>query len=258
MKKLRVLALILCMPALLSLTLLCSFAKDGDDLLIDRADLLTDDEEQALTKRLFEASEELDFDFVILTLKNTAGKDILQYADDYKDMASYRQDAAILLFNTTTGEWCVATYGFGNKAISEDATYRYLEDRFVPFLSSGDYANAFNDYLSGAEKLVGDAREGHYYIYIPWGRNLLIALVVGVLVGLLVVTSMKSKLKSVAMKSSAAGYVREGSFALTRSRDIFLYRTHTRVYSPRQKSSGGGSGGGFRGGGSRGGGRGRI
>lgn len=253
MKKIRILALLLCMPALLSLTLLCSFAGDGDELLIDRADLLSDDEAQVLEKRLLEASEELDFDFVILTVRGTGGKDILQYADDYKDMSSYRQDAAILVVDMYTREWCVATYGFGNKAISEDATYRYLEDRFVPSLSSGDYAHSFNAYLSGAEKLVGDAREGHYYVYIPWGRNLLIALVVGGIVGLLVVTSMKSKLKSVAMKSSAAGYVKEGSFDLTRSRDIFLYRTHTRVYSPRQKSSGGGSGGG-----SRGGGRGRF
>ena len=77
MKKIRILALLLCMPALLSLTLLGSFAGDGDELLIDRADLLSDDEAQVLETRLLEASEELDFDFVILTVRGTGGKDVL-------------------------------------------------------------------------------------------------------------------------------------------------------------------------------------
>ncbi|MBQ8398903.1 MAG: TPM domain-containing protein [Clostridia bacterium] len=256
MKKMKFLALLLCTACLLSVFALFSFAQ-APSRIVDSADLLDDAEEKQLAEMLDEVSDRLSFDVVVLTVEDTGGRDILVYADAYHESSAYRQDAAILVIDMYFREWCVATYGLGNEAVSQDATYEYLAPRFEEKLSDGNYFEAFTSYLSGCEKLVSEAQNGHPYedwIIIPWGRNIFIALFVGLIIGLLAVTSMKSKLKSVKAARSAGNYVKKDSFTLTGQKDLFLFRTHTRTYSPQQKSSGGSRSGG----GSRGGGRGRF
>ncbi len=256
MKKMRFFALLLCSACLLSVFGLCSFA-DVPSRIVDGADLLSDAEEKQLSDMLDEVSARLSFDVVVLTVKNTGGRDILVYADAYHASSAYREDAAMLVVDMYNREWCVATYGVGNQAVSQDATYEYLAPKFEEKLSDANYFGAFTSYLSGCEKLVSEAQNGNPYedwIIIPWGRNIFIALFVGLLIGLLAVTSMKSKLKSVNAARSAGNYVKKDSFHLTGQKDLFLFRTHTRTYSPQQKSSGGSRSGG----GSRGGGRGRF
>ena len=249
MKITKLLALFLVLLSLFALLSAGSFASSSAPRLVDGADLLTKAEEQALLTEMDEMSERLDFDFLIFTVDDTGGQDILDYADTYHARYGYRADAVMLILDMSDREWCVATYGFGNKAVSQDATYYYLEDCFLSPLSSDNYRRAFEGYLEGAEKLVSDARDGHFYVYIPWERNIFIALFLGVIIALVTVFSMRSKLKSVSPKKTAGGYVKQGSFKLRRERDLFLFRTHTRTYSPRQSSSGGRGGGGSRGGG---------
>lgn len=249
MKKTRFLALTLLLLSLFALLSLGSFADSSAPRLVDGADLLTKAQEDALLTQMDEMSTRLDFDFLIFTVKDTNGQDILDYADTYHRRYNYREDAVMLILDMSDREWCVATYGFGNKAISQDATYHYLEDCFFAPLSSDNYRRAFEGYLEGAEKLVSDARDGHFYVYVPWGRNIFIALFLGLIIALVTVFVMRSKLKSVSPKKTAGGYVKQGSFKLRREKDLFLFRTHTRTYSPRQSSSGGGGGGGSRGGG---------
>ena len=64
-----------------------------------------------------------------------------------------------------------------------------------------------------------------------------IACVMGLLVGFVSVSFMRSKLKSVRSARNAANYVKIGSFSLKESRDIFLYSTVTRVPKPKSKDS---------------------
>lgn len=257
MKKMKFIAPILMLLICFCLSPVASFAKTPGPLLVDEADLLAPEEEEILKKRLAELSERLDFWFLILAVEDTNGRDILAYADEYQASFGY-EDGAILVVDMSDREWCVATYGTGNEYISNDATYEYLENLFIFDLSEGNYEEAFSQYLLGAEHLVQEGQKGNPYenwVLIPWGRNILIGVVLGMIIALIVVFSMRSKLNSVAFKGNAAGYVKEGSFVLTRDRDIFLYRTRIKVYSPQQKSSGGSS---RSGGGSRGGGRGRF
>ena len=117
------------------------------------------------------------------------------------------------------------------------AAFAYLEQGDLP-----------DDAVGGdpAEHLSDSWSDGEYESFspvVPFEKNLLIALAVGLLIGLLVAFSLKSQLKSVSFRRNATGYVKNGSFRLTRDKDLFLYRTHTRIYSPQQKSSGGSRGG---------------
>jgi uncharacterized membrane-anchored protein YhcB (DUF1043 family) len=65
--------------------------------------------------------------------------------------------------------------------------------------------------------------------------NFLIALVIGVLIALLIVSLMKGQLKSVHMEKEAAEYIRKNSFHLTKSQDHFLYKRLDKT--PRQKEN---------------------
>lgn len=72
------------------------------------------------------------------------------------------------------------------------------------------------------------------WIWIP------ISLVAGIVLSLIVVGTMKSKLKTVRFQAAANNYVKAGSMNLTESRDIFLYNTMTKTKKEKNDSSSGG------------------
>lgn len=57
----------------------------------------------------------------------------------------------------------------------------------------------------------------------------LVSIIIGVVIGFIVVSVMKSQLKSVRSNSGASDYIVPGSFNLTVSQDIFLYQRTTRT-----------------------------
>ena len=74
----------------------------------------------------------------------------------------------------------------------------------------------------------------------------------GCLIALIVVLVMLSQLKSVKPKRGAAEYTKADGMRMTRSSDLFLYRTVSRIRRETD-SSGSHGGGGYRGGSSGGG-----
>lgn len=65
------------------------------------------------------------------------------------------------------------------------------------------------------------------------GKNLAIAFVVGLVISLIITGVMRSKMKSVRYERSARNYIKSGSMAVTRSRDMYLYSHTTRREKPR-------------------------
>ena len=66
---------------------------------------------------------------------------------------------------------------------------------------------------------------------------LFLALGIGLVLAWVVVSVMKSQLRSVAFQENAASYVREGSMNLTNSRELFLYRDVQRTEHVEEKDS---------------------
>ena len=58
-------------------------------------------------------------------------------------------------------------------------------------------------------------------------------IVIGLLIALLVVCVLKGQLKTVRWEDQAANYVVDGSFELTESTDLYLYRRVTRTARPK-------------------------
>lgn len=237
---LRVLSCLLFLWLLVSCMPLCVFAQEPQashpDRLVDKADLLTAEEENTLRALLDEISASLSFDVVVVTVSDLEGASPMRYADTFYDRGGYgfgENFDGILFLRYINPQvpgqrdvW-ISTTGAGIKYFS-DRDIQDLIDRMQDDILAGRYARAFSTFAHQVEEQVTYARSYKLY-WIP------ISVAIGLAVGLLVTSSMRGALKSVTHQPYAGSYVRKNSFQLTRSRDTFLYRTVSRV--PRAENS---------------------
>lgn len=216
--------------------------------LVDNANVLSDEENADLLKKLNEISERQKFDIVVVTTNTLDGKTAEAYADDFFDFNGYGQgddkDGALLLVSMEDRDWHVSTTGFGITAIT-DAGLNYMSQRFKPDLSDGNYSSAFNKFADLCDEFVTQAKNGKPFdsgnLPGSTAKHIAAAVIIGIITGFIGVTIMKSKLKSVRFQSAANNYVRPNSFNLTNSNDVFLYNTVSKVARPKDTGSSGGS-----------------
>ncbi len=237
MKKLTSIFLVLCL-----LTALCLTAHAASPLLTDDAQLLTSGEASALEQKLTEISTRQGVDVVIVTVDSTDGEEPMDFADDWFDYNDYRADGILLLVSMETSDWWVSTTGYGITAIT-DAGLEYISDQFVPYLSDGDFAAAFDTFAELCDEFITQARGGDPYDNhnlpkepFKWALNVVVALVIGFVVALIATGKMKRKLKTVRQEVKADSYVTPGSLQLTASRDLFLYTQLTKTERPQSSS----------------------
>ena len=201
--------------------------------LVDDAKLLTSSEKSELLSLLNDISERQDMDIVIVTVKSLNGKSPRAYADDYYDRNGYDKDGILLLIAMDSRDYYISTSGYGITALN-DSEINYISDRFVGDLSSGNYATAFRTYAELCDDYISEAKSGDPF---PFGKHLLVSLVIGFVIAFIATAVMRAQLKSVRSKSGAADYIRSGSFCVTRSNDLFLYRRVTRRARPKDTGS---------------------
>lgn len=240
------------------------------DLLVDKADLLTDEEEARLTAILDEISQRRSFDVVVVTTPNMDGRQAFYWATDFYEGYGYGQgenrDGALFLISMEERECYIIGSGRGEYALN-DSVIDFILDCVINDLSYANYESAFTTYAQmvdsyldeepeqesgdyilygGSDDLIYD--DGYGYSPTPYRQSFNaaktagIALLIGFVIALITVSIMKGKMKSVHSKASAADYTRRGSMDLHRSNDIFLYRNVSRVrrQEPTQSRSGGG------------------
>ncbi|MBQ8783907.1 MAG: TPM domain-containing protein [Clostridia bacterium] len=273
-----ILSLIICL-SLLSFT-----ASAESPNIVDNADLLTSQQEYLLETTTDVIRDDYSFEVVVVTVNSTEGMSAQDYADDFYDYNGYGVDDenSGVLFLVDMGErnWFISTSGKGIELIA-DGELDYIEQEIIPYLSQGDYATCFSEFISTCDEILEldangenfaqnygyDTEQDYFYAdeYYPYDdgyydngysqpqsfnifKNIIIALVIGFVIALIIVMSMKGKLKSVRAKSGAADYVVPGSMNLTQSDERFLYRHVTRTPRQQNNSNGrsGGSGGGVR------------
>ncbi len=260
------LTLLLC----ISLLLVPAAAEPPLPRLVDDADLLNDSEYAALLARLDEISARQGCDVVIFTIDSLGGKDVTAYADDAFDDNGFGQGSdfsgILFLISMTEREWAISTCGSAI-SIFTDARQDAIIDAILDDLSGGYYADAFtiftdrcDEYLTAGVPIHSPGISPPYYEPYPDqsapnhvdtplpGASLVsilgIALVIGLIAAVIYTSILKSQLKSVSAAAHATNYIREGSFAVTDQREVFLYRNV--VKHPRQQnngSAGGHSGG---------------
>ena len=227
--------------------------------LVDESDLLTSTQELDLTAKLNEVSERQQFDVAIVTVNSLDGKSEQDYADDYFDYNGYGlgsdRSGALLLICMKERVVAISGRGYAETALTDYGIERILDD-VVPSVADMDYETAAEAFISDCDSYVTRARngdpvdvdeediEGGYKAPFPVAKSLVISAIVGVVVAIVVGSSLKSKMISVRAANTAADYTRPGSFVLREQNEVFLYNNVTRTAIPQQTRSGGGSHGG--------------
>ena len=203
-------------------------------LVVDNADILTDEEEAYFLERCQTFTDEYKCEIAIVTITDLEGKTAQEYADDFYDYNGYgygeNKDGLLCLYldgeegqrNAT-----LTTSGTAQMNIGDDE----IEDILLAIAGSakfGEFKDAFDWYIDLSEEAVKP---------VPPLFWLLICLAVGMVIGLIITNSMASKNYSVHKKETAADYVREGTLMITGRNDIFR---NTRVnVTPKPKSNSG-------------------
>ncbi|MBE6834695.1 MAG: TPM domain-containing protein [Ruminococcaceae bacterium] len=255
----KVLSLIVVIALLVALPVFAFAAESDKPLLVDEAGLLSESEFSLLEEKLNSLSEELNFDIVVVTVDGLDGKSPMVFADDYYDYNGYgygeSHDGCLFLISMEERDWYVSTTGYGITAIT-DYGIDYIESAVVPYLSSGDYYGAFNEFAETVVDFVVEARNGSAYDidntidgYNPNERStgdkiktVLICIAAGLIISLIVTFGIKrSYTKAVKFNRDARNYLVPNSMKITNSYDNFLYSTVTKVKIQTESSSGGSS-----------------
>lgn len=256
MNKIKLIAASLCTSALIGGAPLLATpvlaeesSKVSKDYVVDNADLLTQTEENELSEKLQDISDELQFDVVVVTTNSTGSKTATEYADDYFDYNGYgrgsNNDGALFLVDMGDRKWAISTSGYGIEAIV-DSALDDMEEEIVPYLKSGDYDGAFNEFADLTYDIVNDAKNGKSYSnsttsttknHKNIGTNLIVAFSIGAGISLIIILVYRSKLKPVKFQKEAKEYIVPGSFNLRRSDNVFLYFNITKVPIPKNNDS---------------------
>lgn len=233
----RIISILIAIFLCFSLSIFAS-AQENDrtlGLVEDYADLLTDSEESALAEKLEAFCDEYKMEIAVVTINDLEGKTARDFADDFYDYNGYgygeNDDGLLALYvDGAEGEReiYITTHG---KAISKisDADINYITDRMIGYLSTGDYAWAFDTFV---DETINTVKVSVSIIWIP------LSLAIGIAIVFLVLKTIASANKSVVRKVDAKDYVRSGSMVVTGSYDNFLFNNVTRVARPKNTSSG--------------------
>ena len=213
---------------------------DGEILVLDDANLLTESEAEALNEKLQKISSTYNAQIVIGTIPSMEGGSIDEFIElAYDEMGlgyGAGHDGVFLLVCMDPREYRILSNGMANAAIG-DFEIGLIGELIVTDLSDGYYADAFDIFADECEYYLNGYLNGFPF---EVEANLLIALVVGLVAGVVTALVLKGQLKTVRQQRKADVYVKPGSMQLTTSNDFFLYRTLDR--RKKESSSSGSSG----------------
>ena len=222
---------------------------------LDNQGLLTQAQGDALDAKLSEISLRHDFDVVVAVVYSVNGQDPRVYAADVFEYFDFGRgngkNGGLLLIAMESRDYRFVTKsGYGESVFTYPAGQEYLHSFYVPYLSEGQYNDAFNAFANAADDFLTQAEAGNPYDKgnIPVSseqknQTYAICIIMSLIVGLIVALALKAQLKSVRKDAYARAYVREGSMYLRAQNDRFLYSSVSKT--PRNNNNSGGGGGSF-------------
>lgn len=215
--------------------------------LVDDADLLTTSEEERLLDKLDEISERQQCDVAVVTVNSTNGKTRQAFADDFYDYNGYGMgegdDGVMLVISMEERDWYVTTYGFGIKAMTDDAL-DVMTIEVKSHLSNANYYEAFSVYADSCDGYITQAKNGKPFTrgdvldLDEIAEKAFISVVIALIVAFCVTAKLKAQLKTVAPQRSASNYQRPNSLNITSGHETFLFKNISKVKIQSSSSSG--------------------
>ena len=227
-------------------------ASDGSvTYVVDQADILSTQEEQAIETRIEEMSQKWEQDFVVVTTNDAEGKDSEEYADDYYDYHGYQENGVLYLVDLDNGNVWISTSGSMIRFLTDSRIDRVIDAGYSE-LKSKNYGEGFLAMLDQTEDYMEEGIPDNQYTYdVETGKvsrhygltawEIIIALLLGLGAGGIVFASVNAKYQ---MKSGTYSYPfrEKGKIQFTRREDIFVNQTVTRRKIPKNPPSNGGGG----------------
>lgn len=235
--------------------------------IVDMANILSLEQINLLEQKIAKIINDYQMDVVILTTYLNNGKSMMDLADDYYDENDYgidlAKDGLILVLSLQSNEWYISTTG---KAINvfSDWGIEYLGKVMKPSFADKNFYQGFEDFISYIEKFSIQAETGKPYDRYNQGdlpnldgdeavsndqgisdqeikqkepldpiKRIFGSVGIGLIIGLIVSGIRLGKLKTKKAVKNANEYVKENSFKLTKSNDLYLYQTVTKKRRPR-------------------------
>lgn len=203
----------------------------------DEADVLSDTEEAELWSKLEEISAQYDAQIAVSIWSELDLGGIEDNAANEYELWNYgvgADDSGVLLFIVLDiREYRILCNGGAANAILEEYS-ESIGDAIQSDLAAGRYAAAVDTFADECAYYLDGAANGFAF---DVSGNLVTALVIGAIVGVIVALALKGQLKSVHRQDRATSYVKPGSMHLTQSGDFFMYRTLNRVAKPQNNHS---------------------
>lgn len=230
--------------------------------LVDSAEILDPQEEDALIGKIYEVSNKCGCNVLFITAKDLTGAAFTfnGTAEDYtiryyEETCGRGTDGLVvsIILSDQDGDRSVSVLGSGKcvKRLSDGESADIRSDAIdnhnpgsVTSATSKSYAGFLSAIADGLMKAV-PPHVGFKSILIAFGVGLIIAIIVSVI--------LRGQLKSVKRQHGAANYVHPGSMMVNASRDTYLYSTVSRTARPKDNggSHSSSSGGSYSGGSSK-------
>lgn len=238
----KILTLLIFFLLIIYMSVFAFAAEQGEEQFVyDYANLLSSAEEGEVAGQLEQISRRHSAQIVVVTIDSTEGKSINSFINDFYDDNDLgygdSRDGVLLVVCMKLREFRILSNGRAAEKISLD-DIDDMSDNIAPYLSDGDYADAFIEYAE-----LCDGQLGFDIL-----KHLGIALLIGAVIGVIVAFILKAQLRSVKKRFTAHEYIRPGSMNIRRVGDFFLYRNVSKTRRQQSSSSGSGSrsGGGSR------------
>ena len=226
--------------------------------VLDYADVLSQEENDKLEAQFGEIANRQKVDIVICFANSLDGKKTADYTETLYEKHNYgygeNKDGIMLLVSFEEHDWYIATRGYAIHAFT-DAGIQYIGNQIKGDLGDRNCYAAAEYFGQICDELISDAKNGNVYgeptgaiddedtgFVLPPPTWILISIGAGLIVALVVVGSMKRKLKTVNLQAAANSYLKSGSLNITESNDIFLYSNVTRTAKPKNNDNNNGSG----------------
>lgn len=226
-------SIILTAVLLLLIGILPVYADAHPPRVVDECGILSEKELDELNALYDKISTGHNMDVALVIVDTVGSASHQAFADDYYDHNGYgmgKNDDGILFLYAVEDEYThITTHGSGIDVFT-DSNQDSIFDKVNPKIKAGSYVDAFTDYANICDKLITKANSFNFF------GSLIISVVIGFVAALIVTGVMKGKLKSVRSQAAAASYMKQGSLAITDSRDMFLYRQVTRTRKAQNNS----------------------
>lgn len=222
---------------------------DSIQHVVDQADILTSQEEQAIGNRIEEMSVKWKQDFVVVTTYDAEGKDSEEYADDYYDDHGYQENGILYLVDLDNSNVWISTSGSMIRFLTDSRIDRVIDAGYSQ-LKSQNYGEGFLAMLDQTDTYMEAGILDNQYTYdVETGKvsrhygltagEIIVALLVGLVCGGIFFGIINARYK---MKTGTYTYPfrEKGKIQLIRRDDIFVNQTVTRRRIERDPPSGGG------------------